>query len=90
MAVDPNNRYDDKDLVKKLGELRAGPIKIASYQVKDPETGEWSSTQIHFTCDNIVLAVLPESFAKLYYNYIQMNHPEYDPKLTGVENGKVG
>jgi len=86
MPVNPDNRYDDKDLVRKLGELRAHPIKIATYQVKDPTTNEWSVPQIHFTYDNIVCAVMSETMAKLFHNYIDNHHPEFKIQAPPVLN----
>ena len=51
--------------------MLAGPIKIASYRVRDPETLEWSSRQYHLTCGNTVMAVMGEEAAKLFIRFVQ-------------------
>lgn len=45
-------------------------MRIAAYRVKDPETGERSNLQFHFTHGPTVLAVLGENAAKLFANFI--------------------
>lgn len=60
------NHYDKRDIIRQVGVLRAGPIKLASYKVYDPETFEYSSTQFHFTDGDCVMAVMGESAAKLF------------------------
>lgn len=64
------NKYDKDDIIRREAMIRAGAIKIASYRVKDIETGDFGPLQIHFTYDNTVLAVLSEGSAKLLHNFI--------------------
>jgi len=67
------NNYDKKDMITRDAAIIAGPLKIAMYRVRDPETLEWSSPQIHMTFDNVVLAVLGESSAKLLAGFVADN-----------------
>ncbi len=65
------NKYDKRDMVSREQAMIAGPIKIASYRVRDPETLEWSSRQYHLTFDNTVMAVMGEEAAKLFIRFVQ-------------------
>lgn len=69
------NTYDKKDRVKRLGLIRAGALKVAAYQVRDPETNEWSKIQFHMTYENCVMAVMEEESAKLFANFVGMTLP---------------
>lgn len=60
------NHYDEHDTVRQEYVMHGGKFKIAAYRVRDFETREWSSIQFHMTCGDIVVAVMPESFAKLF------------------------
>lgn len=67
------NRYDKRDIVRREAVLIAdgiGSMKMAAYRVRDPETGEFSPLQFHFTYDNTVMAVMGESAAKLFAKFI--------------------
>ena len=70
------NRYDSKDFVKREAVVIAGPLKVAAYRVRDPETQEWSSIQFHMTYDNIVLGMLSEESAKLFARFINDTLPD--------------
>jgi len=69
------NSYDKNDRVARDAAMIAGPLKIAAYRVRDPETDEWSKTQIHMTFDNHVLAMLSEESAKLLLRFAVANYP---------------
>jgi hypothetical protein len=62
--------YDTKDIVRQPHLLRAGPLKLAAYRVRDIETGEFSKLQFHMTYDNTVMAVMEESSAKLFCKFV--------------------
>ncbi len=64
------NQYDKKDRIKRGAVLIAGPLKMASYRVRDPETDEWSPQQFHATYDNHVLAVMGARTAELFARFI--------------------
>jgi hypothetical protein len=64
------NRYDTHDFVKRESVIIAGPLKVAAYRVRDPETLEWSPIHFHMTYDNIVLGMLSEESAKLFARFI--------------------
>ena len=64
------NNYDINDRVKRGATIIAGPLKLAEYKVRDPETDEWSDSQFHMTYDNTVLAVMSESTAKLFAKFV--------------------
>jgi hypothetical protein len=64
------NTYDKHDMVSRGACLIAGPMKIAEYRVRDPETGEWSTPQFHFTYNNTVMAVMGEQAAILFANFV--------------------
>lgn len=65
------NTYDKVDMVRRQSVILAGPIKLASYQVRDPETLEFSKLQFHMTYDNTVMAVMGEEAAKCFCNFVQ-------------------
>lgn len=65
-----DNRYDRKDMVRRLGLLQAGSLKLAAYQVRDPETDQWSPIQFHMTYDNCVMAMLGEESVKLLVTFV--------------------
>ncbi len=64
------NQYDWKDRVERGAVIIAGPLKMATYRVRDPETDEWSPQQFHATYDNHVLAVMSGQTAKLFARFI--------------------
>lgn len=70
------NTYDKRDMVVRKSVLAAGGFKLASYQVRDPQTSELSPLQFHATFDNIVLAVMGEQCARLFVNFVSMNLPD--------------
>jgi len=76
------NRYDENDIIRREGCMIAGPLKIASYRVKDVCTGEFGSLQIHMTYDNTVMAVLGEESAKLLCKFIEMNVTSRGDRMT--------
>jgi hypothetical protein len=65
------NRYDKRDRVSRGPCILAGPLKIAAYRVRDPENDDWSPLQFHMTYDNTVMAVMGESAAKLFADFVQ-------------------
>ncbi|OWZ90444.1 hypothetical protein B9J07_28070 [Sinorhizobium sp. LM21] len=68
--------------------MRAGPLKIAAYQVRDPETGAFSKNQFHMTYDNTVMAVLDESSAKLFASFITDFQTNLDKPLVVTDRIK--
>lgn len=64
------NSYDKTDQVERLSVIIAGPLKVAAYRVRDPETQEWSKIQFHMTCNNMVLGVMGEESAKLFASFV--------------------
>lgn len=68
--LNPENRYDAKDMVRQVAMMRASPLKVAAYQVRDPETLEWSQIQFHMTYDNTVMAVMGTEGAKLFARFV--------------------
>lgn len=63
--------YDKLNVIQQPHLLRAGPLKLAAYRVRDLETGEWSKLQFHMTYDNTVMAVMEESAATLFANFVR-------------------
>ena len=61
---------DKRDMVERRSYIIAGPIKVAEYRVRDPETLEWSKSQFHMTCDNTVMAVMEADSAKLFADFV--------------------
>jgi len=79
------NSYDKKDIVRRLGVINAGPLKLAAYRVRDPETGEFSNVQFHMTYDNMVMAVMSEESAKLFCTFVDMTlNPKEEPAQEGA------
>lgn len=70
------NHYDWKDRVKRGAVIIAGPLKMATYRVRDPETDEWSPQQFHATYDNHIMAVMDGQTAKLFARFINDNLEE--------------
>ena len=64
------NKYDQDDRIQRGSVILAGPLKMASYRVRDPETDEWGPQQFHATYNNIVLAVMGEETAKLFARFV--------------------
>ena len=64
------NRYDPTDRVRREALMRAGPIEIGAYRVRDPQTDEWSSLQFHMTFGDVIIAVASEEAAKLFCRYV--------------------
>lgn len=62
--------YDKFKMVEQPHFLRAGPLKIAAYRVRDPETQELSALQFHMTYDNTVMAVMSSEAAKLFVKFV--------------------
>lgn len=67
---DKANSYDKADMVRREAVILAGPLKVAAYRVRDPETGEFGSRQFHMTYDNTVMAVMGEEAAKLFVRFV--------------------
>lgn len=86
--VNSENKYDWMDSVRRCGRLEVGSLKMAVYQVRDPETGEWSKRQFHATYDNHVMAVMSEEAAKLFATFVQMNTDEARPVPTAPDATK--
>lgn len=64
-ATDP---YDSDGFVRRDSLLVAAGMKIASYRVRRPDYS-YTSRQFHFTWDNTVMAVLPESVALAFVQF---------------------
>jgi hypothetical protein len=64
------NRYDRRDIIRQEALLRAGPLKLAAYRVRDPETDAFGKLQFHVTFDNCVMAVMDESSARLFCTFV--------------------
>ena len=69
------NHYDKEDRVQRGGCIIAGPLKMAVYRVRDPQTNEWGPQQYHATFDNHVLALMSDQTAKLFAKFINDNLP---------------
>lgn len=65
------NHYDPQDIVRRGNVIYAGPLKLASYTVRDPETGEHGPVQFHMTYDNMVMALMGTSSAQLFAQFVQ-------------------
>ncbi len=72
------NTYDRTDMVRREKIIIAGPLKIAAYRVRDPETDEFGCLQYHMTYDNTVMAVMSESAAKLFASFVTDFNRERD------------
>jgi len=70
-ATPRKNSYDKNDMVRREAALIAGPLKVAAYRVRDPETLQWSNLQFHMTFNNTVMAVMGESGAELFANFVR-------------------
>ena len=89
------NPYDKFDMVKREHVMIAGPMKYAVYKVRDPETMEWSDPQFHFTYDNIVMAKMAGSSAKMFstlvrdYYYGEYPHERAEATMAAVRAARV-
>ena len=82
------NRYDRTDMVRQLAVMRAGPLKIAAYQVRDPETQEFSKVQFHMIFGEVVMGMLDESSAKLFAGFITDFQTRMDEPLVVTDRIK--
>lgn len=82
--MNEKNNYDKLDQIKRESVLLAGPIKIAAYRVRDPDTQEWSSRQFHFTYDNHVVAVMDETSARLFSGFVTRAAGDQRPCATDI------
>jgi hypothetical protein len=83
------NTYDKNDRIERGNCIIAGPLKIAMYRVRDPQTDEWSKWQFHMTFDNMVTAVMSEEGAKLFARFV--NDWQNPPlRLLRTGDGVVG
>lgn len=68
------NTYDRFDVVAREAAIIAhGPgmeLRLAAYRVRDPADGEWSGLQFHMTVGNTVYALMGDSAAKLFANFV--------------------
>ena len=69
-----NNK--DFKLVKSVAELRAGPIKIAAFEVWDHDNEKYHDPQIHMTINNTVYGVMGVDSARLLSKFMEMNFPK--------------
>ncbi len=69
-ALPQHNGYDSQDRIDRVAALVAGPMKLAAYKVRDPETNEWGPIQFHMTYDNTVMAVMGTEAAKLFATFV--------------------
>lgn len=63
------NSYDRADAVRQHGRIEAGPLRIACYTVRDPETGRFGGKQFHMTFNNLILARMGEEGAELFARF---------------------
>lgn len=90
MALGDPNRYDKYDMIKRESVVIAGPLKIAAYRVRDPETFEWSGLQFHMTFDNMISAMMGEEAAKLFAKFVTditlepVESEDFDIFINGV------
>ncbi len=64
------NHYDADDVIRCEAKLLAGPVRLACYRVRDPETQQYGGRQFHMTFDNMVVAVAGEEAAKLFARFV--------------------
>jgi len=64
------NTYDRTDTVRREAVFTAGPLRMAAYTVRDPETGGHGPTQFHMTYDNTVMALMGSEAAKLFASFV--------------------
>jgi glycerophosphoryl diester phosphodiesterase len=64
------NRYDRQDAVRRVAVIHAGGLKVAAYQVRDPETDAWLPLQFHMAYDNTVLGIMGGETAKLFAKFV--------------------
>lgn len=83
-VVEIPNRYDKKDRIKRVSAIIAGPLKLAAYRVRDPETNVWSGLQFHMTYDNHVMAVMEEDSAKLFARFVEQTLNPQPPNASVV------
>ena len=69
--INPNNKYDINDIVRRESVMYAGALKIATYRVRDMETLEFGALQIHVTYDNVVIAVLSETMLSAINSFVK-------------------
>jgi hypothetical protein len=70
---DAKNSYDRTDMLRREAAIIAGPLKIAKYRVRNPETDVFGAPQYHMTYDNHVMALMGESAAVLFAKFVQDN-----------------
>ena len=83
--TDRKNPYDKNDIIRREAVMVAGPLKIGAYRVRDLDTGEFGPMQIHMTYDNMVMAVLGESSARLLATFVDRHLPKH-PEILLTAN----
>ncbi len=75
------NHYDEQDIVRSIGLMMAGGLRIAAYRVRDPETKAFGAVQFHMTYNNRVMALMSEEAAKVFCQFVKDTlEPEIGPK----------
>ena len=69
---------EDFKLVREVAGLRAGPIKIAAFEVWDHDKEKYHDPQIHMTVNGTVYAVLGVESAKLLSKFVDMHFNQED------------
>lgn len=65
------NQWDNDDLVRCIGIMTAGGLRMAGYRVRDPESKLFGPVQFHATYNNMVLAVMGEDTARAFSDFIR-------------------
>lgn len=82
------NLYDKNDVVRREAVIIAGAMKIGAYRIKALDTGEFGALQFHMTYDNTVMAVMGESAAKLFADFVKdtvaRQQPDIDTTTANV------
>lgn len=64
------------DMVQCDYQLRAGPIQVGAYRIRDMKTGEFGQQHFHMTFDNYVMAAMGEESARLFINLMLDIRPD--------------
>lgn len=89
VPYNPANKYDARDLVERLYQLRADPVHVNIFRCRDVATGEWGPINVQMTYDGIVLALLPWQAAKLLAKAMSYVDPEAPRDVRGADADRV-
>lgn len=76
------NHYDKTDMVRRESCLMAGPLKIAAYRVRDPDSNEFSERQYHMTWGNTIIAMMGTQAALLFARFVRESEGVTAPKVA--------